>query len=173
MRHTRRMKGQLVVSLALSAFVTAACGATTASVHDAANTSEAHSVTTTSITQSSGSVSPTTGPPASTTTRACTQADMDTPPITVMPAPETLTSAMTLDSGNETLSPPDSQPKVTAEQAWSKVTASGFGPRQSGKARILLADLYAKTPATIQNGCGSPGVTVQTEFVLVSGMARY
>ena len=26
---------------------------------------------------------------------------------------------------------------------------------------------------TIINGCGSPGVTVQTEFVLVSGMARY
>lgn len=152
MRHTRRMKDQLFVSLAFCALLAAACGATTASARDAASKSETHSLmTTTSSTHTISAVPPTIPSPASATTRACTQADLEAPPMTVMPAVETLTSPMTLDSGNESLSPPDSQPKVKAAQAWSKVTASGFGPRQSGKARLLLADLDAKTPATIQN----------------------
>lgn len=151
-RQRRRMKGHPFVSLAFCAFLAAGCGATTASVRDAANRSEAQSAMTASgSTQSTRPVPATTTPLASSTTRTCTRADMDAPPLTVMPVPGTVTSPMTLDSGNETLTPPDSQPTISAAQAWSKVAGSGFGPRQSGHAKILLADLSAKTPATIRN----------------------
>jgi hypothetical protein len=135
------MKGQLLVPLAFCAVVTAGCGATTGSVRSAASMAETQSVaSTTSSTPSTISA-----------TRPCTEADLNAPPIKVMPAPKTVKSLMILDDGNETLSPPYKSPSVAAAQGWAKVVGSGFGPRASGPASLLLAELSAKTPATIQN----------------------
>jgi hypothetical protein len=131
------VKKSALLGALLAVVLAAGCGTARSSVREAA----AGSTTAPSLAVSS----------TTSTTQVCTQSDMDAPPISTMPTPETVNATMTLDSGNETLTPPDTPPAVTAEEAWKKLVSNGFGPRASGSVRILLADLAAKTPATIQN----------------------
>lgn len=150
MRQIGRMKGYLLLIAGLCVVIMTGCGTMHATVRSSASILGSPSA------QARAPMT-TTKPTATANTSQCTPADLNAPPITKMPTPETVASPITFDQGNETLSPPDTQPKLTAAQAWAAVAGSGFGPKKSGTAHLLLADLSAETPATIQNYAWPPG----------------
>ena len=71
-----------------------------------------------------------------------------------MPNPSVVSRPFVLDVGSnlERLSPPTSPAKVAATSAWATMTNNGLdGPVTTGTTELLLGDLYAQTPAAIQN----------------------
>lgn len=82
----------------------------------------------------------------------CTRSDMAKPRVTDMPIPEAVASTLVVRPapGLEQLSPPLSQPKVSAAAAWSSALRFGFGGTSpSGSAHIYLGELYEATPAVV------------------------
>jgi hypothetical protein len=83
----------------------------------------------------------------------CTAADLDAPPMRTMPDPTIVGQSLVLQPRPDLqeLSPPDSQASITAAQAWTTLMINGDEPLATGAVQLLLGDLYAYTPASIQN----------------------
>lgn len=70
-----------------------------------------------------------------------------------MPIPEVVAANLVVhpDPDLERLSPPLSQPSVSAAKAWATAQRHGFGdPSSLGRSQILLGQLYASNPAEVR-----------------------
>ena len=89
-------------------------------------------------------------PQAGDPVEVCTAADLAKPVLTVMPAPRAVGRALVIHPSPdlEQLSPPDSSPTVSAQQAWEVMRREApVAPTTAGSTQVLLGDLYATTPA--------------------------
>ncbi|HET9077112.1 MAG TPA: hypothetical protein VFN68_09275 [Acidimicrobiales bacterium] len=88
-------------------------------------------------------------------TDGCSAGDLAKPALISMPSPQVVTSPVTIRPAPdvERLSPPDTQPVVTARRAWSLMrTHKDLVPSSAGSTQVLLGDLYAATPAVVEPG---------------------